>query len=49
MISVSVVGLRDRTSRDRALIPSEVPSHFAEALIFDARYVRSADRRTLPK
>jgi hypothetical protein len=40
---------RDRTSRDRPLVPSEVPAQFAEALIFDARYLRTADRRTVPK
>jgi len=40
--------LRDRTSRDRSLAPSEVRAHFPEALIFDARYVRSVDRRTPP-
>jgi hypothetical protein len=41
--------LRDRTSRDQPLSPSEVQAQFVEALIFNARYVRSADRRTPPK
>jgi hypothetical protein len=40
---------RDRTSRDRSLAPSDIQVQFPEALIFDARYVRSADRRTIPK
>jgi hypothetical protein len=35
-----------RTSRDRSLAPGEVPQQFPEVLIFNARYVRSADRRT---
>jgi hypothetical protein len=46
IIKVCPEHLRDRTSRDRSLAPSEIRAHFPEALIFDARYVRSADRRT---
>jgi hypothetical protein len=41
--------LRERTSRDLPLRPSDIPAHFPEALIFNARYVRGADRRTPPK
>jgi len=39
---------RGRTSRDRGLSPPEVAQRFTEALIFNARFVRSADRRTVP-
>ena len=38
-----------RTSRDRALVPAEVQQRFAEVLIFDARFVRGEDRRTIPR
>lgn len=38
--------LAGRTSRDQSLAPAEVPKRFPEVLIFNARYVRSADRRT---
>jgi hypothetical protein len=40
---------RGRTSRDGALLPSEVAQHFPEVLIFDARFVRSEDRRPARK
>lgn len=40
---------RGRTSRDRPLAPPEVAQQFPEVLIFDARYVRSADRRMTPR
>ena len=36
---------RDRTSGDRSLIPTEVQHQFSEVLIFNARFLRSEDRR----
>lgn len=41
--------LRDRTSRDHPRSPDAVQARFPEALIFNARYLRREDRRTLPK
>jgi hypothetical protein len=40
---------RGRTSRDRPLAPPEVAQQFPEVLIFDARYLRSTDRRMTPR
>jgi hypothetical protein len=37
-----------RTSRDRQLDPSEVQQQFPDALIFNARFIRSQDRRIVP-
>jgi hypothetical protein len=37
-----------RTSRDRTLAPTDVPDRFPEVLIFDARYLQTADRRFEP-
>jgi hypothetical protein len=37
-----------RTSRDRTVDPSDVPRQFPEVLIFDARYLQTADRRFEP-
>lgn len=36
---------RGRTSADRTLAPADVAQQFPEVLVFDARYVRGADRR----
>lgn len=38
-----------RTSRDATLAPREVAQRFPDALMFNARYVRSEDRRRTPR
>jgi hypothetical protein len=37
--------LRGRTSGDRSLLPTEVQRHFPDALVFNARFVHTSDRR----
>jgi len=38
-----------RTAADRVLVPAEIQQHFPDALIFNARFIRSEDRRIIPR